>query len=152
MLLKIFPKYISTFFSGVKRHCWGKLYLAVWKGFETNSAKLLTALQPFLLLESSPSGLMRQLGFQTLTTLSKVSLPSLDRGLLSYPVDKTKARSPSSAFTFPPSASRLHLHPGLTPPSSVFGIIFSNLPSGYPSHCPFSGSFIPSLPYPLTCP
>lgn len=116
MLLKIFPKYISTFFSGVKRPCWGKLYLAVWRGFGTNSAKLLTALQPFLLLESGPSGLMRQLGFQTLTTLSKISLPSLDRGLLSYPVDKTKARSPSSAFTFPSSTSRLHsLH---APPAS----------------------------------
>lgn len=55
LLLKIFPKYISTFFSRVRQHCWGKLYIAVWKGFETNLAELLTDLQFFLFLESSPS-------------------------------------------------------------------------------------------------
>lgn len=148
LLLKIFPKYISTLFSGVRQQRWRNIVHSCLEGLQNKFSKAANCSSVLSFARKLPlSGLVRQQGFQTLTILFKTSFSHLNGGLTSHQGDKTKTRRPL-ALPFPSSTSRFHSLqcPLASKADSSFTCVpdHSLQPSlwGYPSLCPFCGSFI----------
>lgn len=153
LLLKIFPKYIRIFFSGVRQLCCRKIVHSCLQGLRNKFSKAANCSSVLSFARKQPlSGLMSLLGSHLLTILFKISFPPLDRGLTSYQMHKAKARRPSVLTFlplppgFPPSS--LQEHPRLTFPQLCSGSFSLASPEG--AHLVTPSLVVSFPPNPLT--
>lgn len=152
LLLKIFPKYISILFSGVRLHGWRKIIRSSLEGLQNKFSKAANCSQ-FLSLTQKQllSGLARQSGFQTCTTLFKASLFHPGGGPTSYWGGgwEGQGQSQGQEAISPLLASLPHTPPGILPSVSIcvqdwplLHLVLDSFSPPSPGRLPVSWSFL----------